>query len=184
MESKKDFQDIQQSKDLNRPPPLDIADTIKLKNLSQQVHNERRNGNNKNLINKENSTSQSNHQTIHKLKGRFRKENPNMMTVWPEGSIRDETPKARKKQRENRLEQKKSDDEKIEKIHRHKRYESMEFFLFLLGSCLLWYLLVCYILKHQKFPIHKHKLEVAGMIIIPIILTLFMLIAMDWGFKR
>ena len=62
--------------------------------------------------------------------------------------------------------------------------EKFEFWSLVLLSSSIWSGFVWFLLKWQKFPMKKHKVEVACMFICPCLITVIFLVALDWQLSK
>jgi hypothetical protein len=110
------------------------------------------------------------------------KESPNTpnVRVWPEGY------KGSPKGSKTRVSKFSSEYEvaAAETAHRERwRWlERLEYYVFIIGGSALWYFIVKWILKWLKFPLHRHKVEVSLMYIVPILIMISIVYLLDRNF--
>jgi hypothetical protein len=130
---------------------------------------------------------------IIKLENNHRKETPNSIQVWPEGSLPPDsdvrhrrvsrpvsptsTPVAspRRHERERETEGEREGNKAV--------FPQYEFWVFAAVASALWCYAVNAMLKWHKFPFHKHPGEVFLMYTVPIIVTIMLLKLLDWSVK-
>ena len=60
--------------------------------------------------------------------------------------------------------------------------ELLEYWITVLMCSILWFCIVIFVLAWLKFPFHRHRIEVAALVVVPILLMVAILTTMDYIF--
>jgi len=66
----------------------------------------------------------------------------------------------------------------------YRIWERSEFYVFLVCGAVFWYFTVFKLLDWHKFPVHMYPYELWMVVIVPVLLILVILYALDWSFSR